>query len=67
MADTAGQGRGGGLMALLTLIFVLAVLAIGAAVILIIGRPCRGRKPIPHAHGDVLCFIPHPCRCGGCD
>ena len=54
------------MMEWLLLAFVLFVLAVGAAAILIVGRPCRGPKPLPHAHGNVLCFIPHPCRCGGC-
>ena len=27
---------------------------------------CRGRKPVPHAHGNVLCLLEHPCLCGEC-
>ena len=55
------------MMMLLVMGFTAFVLVAGAAAILWVGRPCRGRKPVPHSHpGGVLCFLEHPCRCGGC-
>ena len=70
--DAAEGGPADTEIALMSLLLLLLYLLAASVAFFVFAlwwtrRPCRGRKPVPHSHpGGVLCFLEHPCRCGGC-